>query len=111
MNGIQLRHDTETEDGFTINYDPYRGLSATFPPSPPPKRMMGGKKKHKRHYASGSYDNTIKLDMDDLSDERYSFSTLKGYESTVSSVVWPPTHGYLASGSDDQTVTVRIWKR
>ena len=101
---IQLRHDVETEDGFTIK-------SATFPPSPPPKRMMGGKKKHKRHYASGSYDNTIKLDMDDLSDERYSFSTLKGYESTVSSVVWPPTHGYLASGSDDQTVTVRIWKR
>jgi hypothetical protein len=28
--------------------------------------------------------------MDDLSGEWYSFSTLKGYESTVWSMVWSP---------------------
>lgn len=59
--------------------------------------------------ASGSYDDTIKLYMDDPSDDWYSFSTLKGHESTVWSLAWSPTHSYLASGSDDRTV--RIWKR
>ena len=59
--------------------------------------------------ASGSYDDTIKLYIDDPSDDWYCFSTLTGHGSTVWSLAWSLTHGYLASGSDDRTV--RIWKR
>jgi WD40 repeat protein len=59
--------------------------------------------------ASASYDDTIKLYIDDPSDDWYCFSTLTGHASTVWSLAWSPTGSYLASGSDDRTV--RIWKR
>lgn len=59
--------------------------------------------------ASGSYDDTIKLYIDDPSDDWFCFSTLTGHTSTVWSVAWSPKGSYLASASDDRTV--RIWKR
>jgi len=57
--------------------------------------------------ASGSYDDTIKLYVDDPSDDWYCFTTLKGHDSTVWSLSWSPCGRYLASASDDKTV--RIW--
>lgn len=59
--------------------------------------------------ASCSYDDTIKLFMDDPSDDWFCFSTLEGHASTVWSIAWSPKGSYLASASDDKTV--RIWKR
>lgn len=57
--------------------------------------------------ASGSYDDTIKLYVDDPSDDWYCFTTISGHESTVWSIAWSPCGKYLASASDDKTV--RIW--
>ena len=59
--------------------------------------------------ASGSYDDTIKLYVDDPSDDWYDFQTLTGHESTVWSLAFSPNGDYLASASDDKTI--RIWKR
>jgi len=62
--------------------------------------------------ASASYDDTIKLYIEDPSDDWYCFSTLSGHASTVWSLAWAPGEekgSYLASGSDDNTV--RVWKR
>ena len=59
--------------------------------------------------ASCSYDDTIKLYVDDPSDDWFCFSTLEGHASTVWSIAWSPKGNYLASASDDKTV--RIWKR
>ena len=59
--------------------------------------------------ASCSYDDTIKLYIDDPSDDWFCFSTLEGHASTVWSIAWSPKGNYLASASDDKTV--RIWKR
>lgn len=60
--------------------------------------------------ASASYDDAIKLYIEDPSDDWYCFSTLTGHTSTVWSLAWSPgTSSYLASASDDKTV--RIWKR
>ncbi|KAL0958054.1 hypothetical protein HGRIS_000231 [Hohenbuehelia grisea] len=59
--------------------------------------------------ASASYDDTVKLYVDDPSDDWFCFSTLKGHTSTVWSVAWAPGGQYIASASDDQTI--RIWKR
>lgn len=59
--------------------------------------------------ASASYDDTIKLYIDDPSEDWYCFSTLSGHKSTVWSLAWSPRGSYLASASDD--LTIRIWKR
>lgn len=59
--------------------------------------------------ASASYDDTIKLYVDDPSDDWYCFATLTGHTSTVWSISFAPSGNYLASASDDRTV--RIWKR
>jgi WD40 repeat protein len=59
--------------------------------------------------ASASYDDTIKLYIDDPSEDWYCFSTLSGHKSTVWSLAWSPQGSYLASSSDD--LTIRIWKR
>lgn len=59
--------------------------------------------------ASASYDDTIKLYIDDPSDDWYPFATLTGHQSTVWSISFSPCGNYLASGSDDKTI--RIWKR
>lgn len=60
--------------------------------------------------ASASYDDTIKLYVDDPSDDWYCSSTLSGHTSTVWTLAWEPKLGqYLASGSDDSTI--RLWRR
>ena len=59
--------------------------------------------------ASASYDDTIKLYIDDPSEDWYCFSTLSGHKSTVWSLAWSPQGSFLASSSDD--LTIRIWKR
>lgn len=59
--------------------------------------------------ASASYDDTIKLYVDDPSDDWFCFTTLTGHTSTVWSIAWAPGGKYLASASDDRTI--RIWKR
>ena len=59
--------------------------------------------------ASASYDDTIKLYVDDPSEDWFCFTTLKGHTSTVWSLAWAPDGRYLASASDDRTV--RVWKR
>ncbi len=60
--------------------------------------------------ASASYDDTIKLYLDDPSDDWFCAATLTGHGSTVWTLAWEPLQGgYLASGSDDGTI--RIWRR
>ena len=59
--------------------------------------------------ASGSYDDTIKLYIDDPSDDWYDFQTLTGHASTVWSLAFSPSGDCLASASDD--LTIRIWRR
>lgn len=59
--------------------------------------------------ASASYDDTIKLYVDDPSDDWYCASTLSGHDSTVWTLAWEPERGrYLASGADDGLI--RIWR-
>jgi WD40 repeat protein len=57
--------------------------------------------------ASASYDDTVKLYIDDPSDDWYPFATLKGHTSTVWSIAFSPCGRFLASGSDDKTI--RVW--
>ncbi|KAJ7287001.1 WD40-repeat-containing domain protein [Mycena rebaudengoi] len=60
--------------------------------------------------ASGPYDNTIKLYVDDPWGDWFCIQTLTGHTSTVWALAWAPdTSSYLASVSDD--CTVRIWRR
>jgi cytosolic iron-sulfur protein assembly protein CIAO1 len=59
--------------------------------------------------ASASYDDTIKIYLDDPSDDWYCATTISGHASTVWSLAWSPNGEYLASASDDRTV--RIWRR
>lgn len=60
--------------------------------------------------ASASYDDTVKLYLDDPSDDWFCAATLTGHSSTVWSLAWEPEQGqYLASSSDDHTI--RIWRR
>lgn len=59
--------------------------------------------------ASASYDDTIRLYIDDPSEDWFCFTTLTGHTSTVWSLSFSPSGNYFASGSDD--CTVRIWKR
>lgn len=59
--------------------------------------------------ASASYDNTIKIYKEDLSDSDWTcIGTLTGHESTVWSISFDGTGERLASCSDDRTV--RIWQ-
>ena len=59
--------------------------------------------------ASASYDDTIRLYLDDPSDDWFSYTTLTGHTSTVWSLCFSPCGSHLASSSDDGTV--RIWTR
>ena len=79
---------------------------STTSPSPP----RGPRADARRQIlASASYDDTIKLYVDDPADDWFCFATLTGHSSTVWSLAWAPRGSYLASASDDKTV--RIWKR
>ena len=59
--------------------------------------------------ASCSYDDTIRIWMDDPQDDWDCVAILRGHGSTVWSISFSPDGNYIASGSDDGTV--RIWKR
>lgn len=59
--------------------------------------------------ASGSYDDTIKLYVDDPSEDWFCYTTLSGHTSTVWSMAFSPCGRLLASASDDNTV--KIWRR
>lgn len=59
--------------------------------------------------ASASYDDTIKLYVDDPSEEWLNYATLTGHTSTIWSLSFSPCGNYLASASED--MTVRIWRR
>lgn len=59
--------------------------------------------------ASASYDDTIKLYVDDPQEDWFCFQTLSGHASTVWALAFSPDGRYLASGSDD--CTIRIWER
>jgi WD40 repeat protein len=65
--------------------------------------------KNSQLLASASYDDTIKLYIEDPSDDWFCFATLSGHTSTVWSLAWSPVGSYLASSSDDKTV--RVWRR
>jgi len=59
--------------------------------------------------ASASYDNSIKLFKEDLSDNDWTcFATLTSHESTVWSISFDKSGSRLASVSDDQTL--KIWR-
>ena len=59
--------------------------------------------------ASASYDDTIKLYVDDPSEDWFCYTTLSGHTSTVWAMAFSPCGTYLASASDDNTI--RIWRR
>ena len=59
--------------------------------------------------ASCSYDDTIRMWIDDPQDDWDCVAILRGHTSTVWSISFSPDGNYIASGSDDKTV--RIWKR
>jgi WD40 repeat protein len=59
--------------------------------------------------ASCSYDDTIRIWIDDPQDDWDCTAILRGHTSTVWSIAFSPDGNYIASGSDDRTV--RIWKR
>jgi cytosolic iron-sulfur protein assembly protein CIAO1 len=59
--------------------------------------------------ASGSYDDTIRIWIDDPQDDWVCVAVLQGHSSTVWSISFSPNGKYFASASDD--LTVRIWKR
>ena len=59
--------------------------------------------------ASCSYDDTIRIWIDDPQDDWDCVAILRGHTSTVWSITFSPDGNYIASGSDDNTV--RIWKR
>lgn len=58
-------------------------------------------------FASGSYDDTIKLYRPD-GDEWATFCTMEGHTSTVWSLEWSEDGKSIISGSDDRTV--KIWR-
>jgi WD40 repeat protein len=59
--------------------------------------------------ASCSYDDTIRIWIDDPQGDWDCVAILRGHTSTVWSVSFSPDGNYIASGSDD--MTVRVWKR
>ena len=59
--------------------------------------------------ASCSYDDTIRIWIDDPQDDWGCVATLRGHTSTVWSISFSPDGNYIVSGSGDRTV--RIWKR
>ncbi|XP_033125614.1 probable cytosolic iron-sulfur protein assembly protein CIAO1 homolog [Anneissia japonica] len=63
---------------------------------------------HKELLASASYDNTIKIFVED-NDDWSCISTLEGHESTVWSISFDASGERLASCSDDRTV--KIWRQ
>lgn len=77
----------------------YREQGANLTPSLTPLQIL----------ASASYDDAIKLYIDDPSDDWFCYTTLTGHTSTVWSLAFSPCGTYLASASDDRTT--RLWRR
>ncbi|KAG5653573.1 hypothetical protein H0H81_012262 [Sphagnurus paluster] len=101
--GVLMDH---TQDVKCVAWHPTQEVRSytLLPPHPPTHPYL-----HTQVLASASYDDTIKLYIDDPQDDWFCFATLTGHTSTVWCIAFSPCGAYLASASDDRTV--RVWQR